>query len=928
MIFITRSIFAFLLLSSFSFFGQQISIDANIEPPIIEKEHLNMGNSGPEGKEITINNKFLSLGGTPMVPVMGEIHYSRFNKEKWENAILKMKANGINIIATYVFWIHHEETEGEFDWKGNNDLRLFIELCKKHRVWAYPRIGPWCHGEARNGGFPDWIMKHNDVSLRTNDPKYLFYVDRLYHEISKQLEGLYYKDGGPIIGVQLENEYWRGKKGEEHILKLKQIALKYGIDVPMYTVTGWRSASVPENEVIPLWGGYPTAPWNTNLNTIKTNESYVFNLPINDQSIGNEESTGKYRPNYSLYPYLTCELGVGNQISEHRRPIIDPMDGVTIATSSVASGSNLPGYYVFAGGLNPIGKYSTLEEDKLESGYWNEYPDISYDFQAAIRETGEIAPSYHKLKPLHYFLNEFGELLAPMTPIIPMDNNAPDNLQYSFRVNKSSGFLFASNYYRGHTKSIKKNVQFTIKLNKDLVVLPSKPINIYDKTIFIWPVNLDIGKTVLKYATAQPICTIDNKKTTDWYFFETKGIDTEYLFDNKNIKELKVNGAKQPESRKQFLINNIQLGIDNPILVEAVDGHLHRIFTLTKEQSEQFWYFKNDNNEFAFLSSANLVMDEKLQLQAFSTNQEDNIIALNSDLQHKGETLKNTGFKKYIINNTVDKIESKLETYDILQKAKILNLASENDIAKNKLYNKQFFKDFNIENTADIRKATFYLYTETDCKIRINNKWLNQNILPEEKNSLDFTGYLKKNQNSVLLNFPYIENDKGFVGVLEIEFYNSDKIYITTDNTWLTAEQYKIPASWDVVQNKKEPVLLNKKIENLTFSNYRYKLSLDENKLKKYKNVYLRIDYDGDKIQCRSGNKLIADNFNNQTTWSINLNNIKTNSKFPLLFELKPFEEDPLIFFDEQPSFSEVKIKSIEIVPEFWTSFKVNKNNI
>jgi hypothetical protein len=921
--FFIRFIFTFLVFIPLNFLGQQINIDARVETQIIKEGHLKMGNPGSKSKEIIINNKFLTVGGKPVIPVMGEIHYSRYNKDKWEEAILKMKANGINIIATYVFWIHHEETEGEFDWSGNKDLRSFIELCKKHEVSAYPRIGPWCHGEARNGGFPDWIMKRQDISPRSNEPNYLFYVDRLYKEISKQLDGLYYKDGGPVIGLQLENEYWRGKKGEEHILKLKQMALKYGMDVPMYTVTGWRSASVPENEVIPLWGGYPTAPWNTNLDKIETNESYVFNLPINDQSIGNEAPTNKYSPNYSLYPYLTCELGVGNQISEHRRPIIDAMDGVTIATSCIASGSNLPGYYVFAGGLNPVGKYSTLEEDKLESGYWNEYPDISYDFQAAIRETGEIAPSYHKLKPLHYFLNEFGEQLAPMTPIIPEDNVAPDNLQYAFRVKNNSGFLFVSNYYRGHTKSIKENIQFNIRLNNESIVFPSKPISIKDKTIFIWPVNMTIGNTVLKYVTAQPICAINNKKTTDWYFFETNGVNTEYLFDTKNIKELSFKGVKQIQNDNQFLLNNISLGLEYPIQIVDINGRVHRIFTLSQEQSEQFWYFKNKENELAFLSTANLIIDEKQQLQAFSTNKEDEIIALNCELKKDVETSKIRSFKKYIIKPAITKIENRLETYDIINDAKLLNIASENYTSKNSLYNKQFFKDFSIENTANIKKAIFHLYTEVDCRIRINGKWLNQNVVSKEKNSLDLTGYLKKEDNSILLNFPYIKDDKGFIGVLEVEFYNADRIYISTDSTWLAVEQYKIPAPWDEVRNKKEPIILKRKVENLTFSNDRYSLILNENELKKYKNVYLNISYDGDKMQCRSGNKLVADNFNNQTTWSINLSDIKTNPKFPMFFELKPFEKDPLIFFDRQPELNKVGIKSIDVIPEYWTSYSI-----
>ena len=116
-----------------------------------------------------------------------------------------MKANGINIIATYVFWIHHEEIEGEWDWSGDKNLRYFIELCGKHDIHVFTRIGPFAHGECRNGGFPDWLWGKS--YLRTNDPVYFSYVRKFYSQISNQLQGLLYKDGGPVIGIQLENEY-------------------------------------------------------------------------------------------------------------------------------------------------------------------------------------------------------------------------------------------------------------------------------------------------------------------------------------------------------------------------------------------------------------------------------------------------------------------------------------------------------------------------------------------------------------------------------------------------------------------------------------------------------------------------------------------------------------------------------------------------
>src|SRR5215469_18072488 len=160
----------------------------------------------PTGHTIGMNSRYLIRDGKPWLPVMGEFHYSRVPATEWEQEVLKMKAAGVSIISTYVIWIHHEEIQGQFDWTGSRNLRAFVEICAKHGLYVYVRIGPWAHGEARNGGFPDWLLKATQ-NTRQNDPVYLFYVKPYYEQIAAQLRGLLWKDGGPVIGIQLENEY-------------------------------------------------------------------------------------------------------------------------------------------------------------------------------------------------------------------------------------------------------------------------------------------------------------------------------------------------------------------------------------------------------------------------------------------------------------------------------------------------------------------------------------------------------------------------------------------------------------------------------------------------------------------------------------------------------------------------------------------------
>ena len=126
-----------------------------------------------------------------------------------------MKMCGINVISTYIFWIHHEEKEGVFDFSGRKNLLKFIELCQKHNIYVILRIGPFDHGEVRNGGLPDWLYGKSFEVRKLNDG-FLYYVKRLYTEIAGQVQGLLYKDG------------------EAYMYALRDLAKECGIVTPFY----------------------------------------------------------------------------------------------------------------------------------------------------------------------------------------------------------------------------------------------------------------------------------------------------------------------------------------------------------------------------------------------------------------------------------------------------------------------------------------------------------------------------------------------------------------------------------------------------------------------------------------------------------------------------------------------------------------------
>ena len=378
----------------------------------------------PDGSTLGVNSEYLTRDGKPWIPVMGEFHFSRYPEAYWEEEILKMKASGVQVVATYIFWIHHEEVEGQFDWSGQRNLRKFAQLCAKHGMLLYPRIGPWAHGEARNGGLPDWVMRKGPV--RGNDPVYLAEVREYYAQIGLQLQGLLWKDGGPVIGIQIENEYTlKGPgQGQEHLAVLKQMAIESGLDVPLYTVTGWDGATVSEELFLPVYGGYPDAPWGESAEVLPPSEVYAFRFMSRVASdMGGKDgpvvaSGGHDSPVRRSVPFLTAEVGGGIEDTYHRRPVLAEDDVPAMIPVMLGSGVNLLGYYMYQGGENPDGKLTTLEESQ-RSEYPNDLPVKSYDFQAPIGEFGEMTPHLRKLKMVHYFLDDFGAELAPAAVVEP-----------------------------------------------------------------------------------------------------------------------------------------------------------------------------------------------------------------------------------------------------------------------------------------------------------------------------------------------------------------------------------------------------------------------------------------------------------------------------------------------------------------------------
>ena len=559
---------------SFGQISRQYSIDVS-NTTIAEKSYLNLGGVNANGDKITVNNYYIEKNSIPFFPIMGEFHYSRYPNVYWDEEIKKIKAGGINVIATYVFWIMHEPKEGVFNWEGDLNLRKFVELCKENGINVIVRIGPFDHGEIRNGGLPDWIYG-KPFEVRSNDPEYLNCVKNLYTEIGKQLNGLYFKDGGPILGIQIENEYqhsaapwsiiYNGAEvertvarhdrkiiqggvgvnatgndyaayGQKHMQTLKTLAKEAGMDAPIYTATGWGYASIINNASIPVMAGYAYPTWVDN---DALSNFYLFK----DIHKNPDYSPVSYNP--ELYPALAAELGTGMCNTYSKRPKVPAESFVPLMIRTLGSGANGLGYYMYHGGTTPSNGYYFLTEG---FGYNNK----SYDYQAPIGEFGKPSEGFYSLKLINYFLQSFGSDLAPLQTALPEQNSkiiASDTniLRYSVRTDGKKGFVFMLNF-QDHLQTVDlKDLQFNIKVSDGTIKIPENgTFCLKAGSSAILPFNMVYNNVVVQYSTAQPLCSFSNAKQNYFVFFSQDGLIPEFLL--KGDLKIDANGAKVSKNK-------------------------------------------------------------------------------------------------------------------------------------------------------------------------------------------------------------------------------------------------------------------------------------------------------------------------------------------------------------------------------------------
>ncbi|OME88625.1 MULTISPECIES: glycoside hydrolase family 35 protein [Paenibacillus] len=316
---------------------------------------------------LTWNNGQYLLNGQPYRIISGAIHYFRVVPGYWEDRLLKLKACGFNTVETYIAWNVHEPKEGEFNFSGMADVVSFIELAGKLGLHVIVRPSPFICAEWEFGGLPGWLLGYGEVRLRCSDPLYLSKVDHYYDELIPRLVPLLSTHGGPILAVQVENEY--GSYGNDHayLEYLRAGLVRRGVDVLLFTSDG------PTDEM--LLGG--------SLDDVHATVNFGSRV---------EESFRKYREYRTEEPLMVMEFWNGwfdHWMEDHH--VRDAADVAGVLDEMLEKGSSI-NMYMFHGGTN-FSFYSGANHIQTY-----EPTTTSYDYDAPLTEWGDKTEKYEAVR--------------------------------------------------------------------------------------------------------------------------------------------------------------------------------------------------------------------------------------------------------------------------------------------------------------------------------------------------------------------------------------------------------------------------------------------------------------------------------------------------------------------------------------------------
>ncbi len=321
-----------------------------------------------------INTDFL-LDDKPIQILSGAIHYFRVPKDDWYHSLYNLKALGFNTVETYIPWNYHEPREEHFEFSGEKDIQHFIQLAEELGLYVIIRPSPFICAEWEFGGLPSWLLNYKDMRIRSSDQRFIDKVDRYYAQLFKILKPLQIDHNGPIIMMQIENEYGSFGEDKSYLNMIKDLMIKHGTTVPLFTSDGgWaqtlRAGSMAEDHIL------PTANFGS-----KTDINFQNLKSFHDEF-------------QKKWPLMCMEFWDG-WFNRWGDDIIKRESDDLVAEVRTAVQQGHINLYMFHGGTN--------------YGFWNgcsargsvDLPQItSYDYDAPLNEMGNPTQKYYDLQKM------------------------------------------------------------------------------------------------------------------------------------------------------------------------------------------------------------------------------------------------------------------------------------------------------------------------------------------------------------------------------------------------------------------------------------------------------------------------------------------------------------------------------------------------
>lgn len=342
--------------------------------------------SGQAAHSFSLGKSDFLLDKKPFQIISGELHPSRIPRKYWRHRIQMAKAMGCNTIAAYIFWNSMETQPGRFNLTGNQDFREFCRICQEEGMWVLLRPGPYCCGEWELGGIPPYLLRIPDIKLRCSDPRYQKAVDRYIRKIAPSVKALMVAQGGPVLMVQIENEYGSFGNDRAYMKWLQATWERHGVSGPFYTADGptdfmLEAGSLP-GVAVGLDSGSSQADWD---------RAHRLNPGV---------------------PVFSSETYPGWLTHWGEPWAAASTEGIVKETNWLLSNKKSFNFYVLHGGTN-FG--FTAGANSGGKGY---EPDItSYDYDAPVDEQGNATAKYLALREVIWMAK--GKSPLPIPAPIP-----------------------------------------------------------------------------------------------------------------------------------------------------------------------------------------------------------------------------------------------------------------------------------------------------------------------------------------------------------------------------------------------------------------------------------------------------------------------------------------------------------------------------